>query len=249
MAVDLSATVAGVRLPFAAMNASGTAGTTDEVRRLLTSRTGAVVLKTATVHPFVHPEFRSLHNPGFDKLVPFVREIAAAGEKPVIASVAGTTPEEFALLARAFAEAGAALVEANLADPFVAATLAPFETPGVVRDLLGKAVLACPVPLSVKLPERVAISYGRLADELNAAGVRVVVVRNEFTGLEKFLLEAGAGFEAIAIGGIRSGYDVTRALAKGAKAVQVGSPLALEGPGIFARLEREMRIARGERER
>ncbi len=247
MAVDLSVTVAGVRLPFAAMNASGSAATAEEVRRLLASRTGAVVLKTVTVHPFVHPEFRSLQNPGFDKLVPFVREIARVGEKPVVASIAGTTPEELAVLARAFAEAGAALVEANLADPFVQATLAPFERPGVVRDLLAKAAAASPAPIAVKLPERVPLTYGRLADELAAAGVRVVVIRNEFTGLEKFLLETGGAFEAIAVGGIRSGYDVSRALAKGAKAVQVGSALLVEGPGIFARLEREMRIARGER--
>ena len=42
-------------------------------------------------------------------------------------------------------------------------------------------------------------------------------------------------------------YDVSRALTKGAKAVQIGSALAMEGASIFARLAREMRIARGER--
>ena len=51
----------------------------------------------------------------------------------------------------------------------------------------------------------------------------------------------------MAVGGIRSGYYVGRALAKGAAAVQVGSALVEEGPGIFARLAREMRAARGER--
>jgi dihydroorotate dehydrogenase len=40
---------------------------------------------------------------------------------------------------------------------------------------------------------------------------------------------------------------VTRALAKGAAAVQVGTALVEEGPAIFARLAREMRAARGER--
>ena len=39
--------------------------------------------------------------------------------------------------------------------------------------------------------------------------------------------------------------DVRRALAKGARAVQVRSALVEEGPGVFARLEREMRMARG----
>ena len=70
-------------------------------------------------------------------------------------------------------------------------------------------------------------------------------MRNDFAGLEKFVLEAGAGFDVIAVGGIHSGYDVRRALAKGARAVQVRSALVEEGPGVFARLEREMRMARG----
>ena len=59
------------------------------------------------------------------------------------------------------------------------------------------------------------------------------------------MLEAGTAFDVVAIGGIHSGYDVRRALAKGAKAVQVRSALVEEGPGVFARLEREMRMARG----
>ena len=59
-ALGFSTVVTGVRLPFAAMNAAGSAATAAEVRALARSRTGAVVLKTATVHPFVHPGFRSL---------------------------------------------------------------------------------------------------------------------------------------------------------------------------------------------
>src|SRR5581483_5032708 len=188
MTADLGATVAGLRLEFCAMNAAGTVQRPEDLERMLASRAGALVLRTATVHPFVHPEFRSLHNPGYDKLVPLARELAATRRKPIVASIAGSTPEEYALLARAFAEAGAALVEVDVADPWVAASLAPLEEPGALRALL----------------ERIA-----------AAGVRVVVIRNDFTGLEKFLLEAGGGFTAIARGGIRSGYDLARALAHG----------------------------------
>jgi dihydroorotate dehydrogenase (fumarate) len=247
MQTDLSATVAGVSFPFCAMNASGTAVTMAEVRALLGSGTGAIVLKTATAHPFVHPEFRSLHNEGFDKLLPVVREIVALGSQPIIASVAGATPEEYAQVGRAMAEAGAAMIEANVADPWVASTLGPFERLGALRDVLAPLVQACPVPVSVKLPERVPYPYAYLADELNAAGVRVVVIRNDFEGIDLFMDQAGEGFEVIVVGGIKSGYDVARALGKGAKAVQVGSALVEEGPRIFARLAREMRIARGER--
>jgi dihydroorotate dehydrogenase (fumarate) len=247
-AIDLGTTIAGVRFPFCAMNAAGArSATAGELRALARSETGAIVLKTATLHPFVHPEYRTLHNPGYDKLLPLVGELAAGAPCPIIASIAGATADEYATLARAFGEAGAAMVEANVADPYVAATLAPFEERDALRRLLEKLAAASAVPVSLKLPERVGLPYGALADELRAAGVRVVVARNDFAGLEKLRLEAGPGLELIAVGGIRSGYDVSRALAKGAKAVQVGSTLVTEGPALFGRLAREMRVARGER--
>src|SRR5689334_2280190 len=233
--IDLGTTVAGVRFPFCAMNASGTRATTAaELRALARSETGAIVLKTATLHPFVHPGYRTLHNPGYDKLLPLVRELAIEARCPVIASIAGATADEYATLARAFGDAGAAMIEANVADAYVAATLAPFEERPVLGRLLAKLTGATTVPVSLKLPERLGLPYRALADERGTAGLRVVVTRNDFAGLEKLRLETGASVELIAAGGIASGYDVTRALAKGAKAVQVGSALAAEGPGIFA---------------
>ena len=242
---DVAATIAGVRLSFCAMNASEAVSSPHELRPLVTSRTGAIVLRTATVHPFLHPEFRSLHNPGHDKLVPLVRELVATGGPPVIASIAGASVDEYVFLARTFAEAGVAWIEANLADPWVSATVAPFEEPAALRELAQRMASAAPVPVAARLPERTTIPYARVGDVLRDAGLRVVVVRNDFAGLEKFVLEAGGGFDVIAVGGIHSGYDVRRALAKGARAVQVRSALVEEGPGVFARLEREMRMARG----
>lgn len=246
--VDLGTTLAGVRLPFSAMNASGArSSTAAELRDLARSATGAIVIKTATVHPFVHPEYRALHNPGFDKLLPLVRELAAEGTRPVIPSIAGATADEYVTLARAFAEAGAALVEANLADPYVEATLAPFDDPGSLQALLARLVGACAVPVSIKLPDRPHLSYRLVGRVLADAGVRVVVVKNDFSGFEKLLVETERAFDVVAVGGISSGYDVSRALAKGARAAQVGSALVTEGPRIFTRLAREMRLARGER--
>ena len=246
--VDLGVTIAGVRFPFCAMNVSGAwSATTAELRDLARSRTGAIVLKTATVHPFVHPEYRSLHNPGYAKLAGLVRELAAAAERPVIASVAGTSAEEYVILARAFADAGAAMVEVNLGEPYVAATLAPLEEPGVLRELAKRLVEACAVPVAVRLPGVAHLPYRRLVEDLGTARVPVVVAKNDFTGFEKMLLEAAGAFEVIAFGGITSGYDVSRALGKGAVAVQVDAVFTSEGPAIFARLEREMRIARGQR--
>ena len=211
---DLSTTVLGVRLALPMMNAPGVCGSPRELAALLDSDAGAIVLPTATVHPFVHPEFRSLHNPGYDKLAPLTRELAErAGARPVVASVAGGTPEEFGHLARAFAEAGAALVEANLADPWVATTLGPFEGPGILRAVCD-VLAAAPVPVLVRLAPGTTRHYAAIAEVLRASGVRGVVVRNDFVDFEKFLLEAEGNFEVVTVGGIESGVDVHRTLAK-----------------------------------
>jgi dihydroorotate dehydrogenase (fumarate) len=247
-AIDLGATIAGVRFPFCAMNVSGAwSSTASELRALARSETGAVVLRTTTLHPFLHPSYRSLHNPGYDKLLPLVRELAEQATCPVVASIAGATADEYATLARAFAEAGAAMIEANLADPWVTATLDPWDEREAFRRLLAKLSQGATVPVAVKLPARVGVPYGVLAALLAEAGIRVVVTSNDFAGLEKLRLEGGADVEPIAVGDIHSGYDVSRALSKGARAVQVDTVLVSEGPAIFARLGREMRVARGGR--
>ncbi len=242
---DFAADVGGAHLPFCAMNAAGSVLHAADLRALAFSRTGAVVMRTATVHPLVHPEFRSLHNPGFDKLVPLARELVALGERPVVASIAGGTIEEYLLLAKAFGDVGVVALEANLADAWVEVTLAPFLDLERLHELASRLVTASPVPIWVRLPDQ-PLPYARVLAALATAGVRAVGVRNEFSQFEKLLLERASGLlDVVPIGNIASGFDVRRALAKGARAVQVGPTLGPEGPGIFARLEREMRRARG----
>src|SRR3954469_11261087 len=104
--VDLGTTVAGVRLPFAAMNAAGAwSSSAADLRDLARSRAGAIVLRTVTVHPFVHPEYRTLHNPGFAKLAGLLPELAEVSQRPIVASIAGSSLDEYVTLARAFADA------------------------------------------------------------------------------------------------------------------------------------------------
>ena len=239
------AVVTGVRLPFCAMNAAGSAATAAEVRALARSRTGAIVFMTATAHPFVHPSFRSLHNPGFDKLLPLVRDLAASDVAPVVASVTGASPDEFGFLAKAFADAGAAVIEADLSNDWVASTLAPFEDAAVLDAIARRLVEASPRPVWVKLPARPPVGYAPLVDLFVDAGVRGLVAYNDFHGFEKLLLEAPRPIDVVVGGGIGSGWEVARILHKGARAVQVGRALRAEGPGVFARLERELAKAAG----
>lgn len=240
-ALGCSTVVSGVRLPFAAMNECTFAQNADDLRRLRRSASGAIVLMTATVHPFVHPGFRELHNPGFDKLLPLVHELAADDERPVVASLAAATVDELAFLAKGFADAGAAILEVNLADRWTDATLDPFESEARLREVAGR-VAAVGKPTWVRLPERVTVPYGPLGVVLAEEGVRGIVATNDFAGYEKLMLELPASIDVVASGGIASGYDVATALRKGAKAVQVSAAaLRAEGTGMFARLEREMR--------
>jgi dihydroorotate dehydrogenase len=242
--LDHGTTIGGVHFPTCVMNACGVwSSTAAEVRALARSATGAIVLKTATVHPFVHPQYRALHNPGYDKLLPFVRELKAEAQCPVVASIAGSSVDEFVVLARAFAEAGAAMVELNLAEEWVAATLAPWDDRETLRMLFGRLRDASSAVVSVKLPDRLGFPYRAAGERLAEAGGRVVVAKNDFEGLERLRLATGSALEVIASGGIRSGYDVSRAIAKGARAVQLGNELVTEGPEIFSRLAREMRKA------
>src|SRR2546428_10417657 len=154
---DLGTTIAGIRFPFCAMNAAGAwSSTASELRALARSATGAIVLKTATWHPFVHPAYRSLHNPGHDKLLPLVRELAAQAPCPVVASIAGVTADEYANLARAFGEAGGARGEANPPHAGGAAAPAPLEEHDGLRERLAKlaAPAAGPAPAEPPPPGR-----------------------------------------------------------------------------------------------
>src|SRR5256885_11490680 len=135
-ATDLGTTIAGIRFPFCAMNAAGArSSTASELRALARSATGAIVLKTATWHPFVHPAYRSLHNPGHDKLLPLVGELAAQAPCPVVASIAGVTADEYANLARAFGDAAAAMGGADPADAGGGGAPPPSAGPDSMREL------------------------------------------------------------------------------------------------------------------
>jgi dihydroorotate dehydrogenase len=235
-----SATIAGVVLPFCAMNAAGVrSSTARELLALAESASGAVVFRSATVHPFLHPAFRSLHNPGYDRYLPLLAELNACG-KPLIPSIAGASTDEYLTLARAFGGAGADLIEVNLADPYVAATLAPWDDAAALAGVLGTIRAASPRPLVLRCPERIPLPLADLARVLGDTDTAAVVLANAFEVMEKFLIERGPRAPAvIALGGVESGYDLASALRKGAAAVQVTAALAREGPAIFARLARE----------
>jgi dihydroorotate dehydrogenase len=241
----LTAVIGGVRLSSPIMNAAGTcSATAAELAALARSGAGAVVLRPTTLHPFLHPQFRTLHNPGYDRYLPLLVELASFG-KPLVATIAGAAVEEYVALARAFGEAGAHLVEVDLADPYVEATLAPWENAGALVRMLATVRAAAGRPILVRCPERVPLPLAELGRVLGDAGVDAVILVNTFAVMEKFCLVSSAPAPVVvALGGVASGYELASALRKGATAVQLTSALAVEGPRIFTRITREYETLR-----
>jgi Dihydroorotate dehydrogenase len=58
--------------------------------------------------------------------------------------------------------------------------------------------------------------------------------------LAVFVPALGGALDLIAVGGVSNGKDAQGALSRGAKAVQVGSALMKEGPGVFARIQQKL---------
>jgi dihydroorotate dehydrogenase len=242
---ELATTLLGVPLALPLLNAPGTAEHAWELEALVAMGAGAICLRPVTVHPFVHPEFRALRNPGHDRLLPLVRQLAELGQAPVIACVAGSTAEELAFLARVFGEAGAALVQLHLGDAWVAATLAPFQDAETLAHVLETVREQATTPLLCEVPSEARGHYADVARALRETGVGGAVLRGDFMGLEKFVLESGArDLQVVAVADVDSGWAARRLLEKGARAIQLDRALRLEGAKALARIAGEMRAAK-----
>jgi dihydroorotate dehydrogenase (fumarate) len=61
-----------------------------------------------------------------------------------------------------------------------------------------------------------------------------------------FVSALAGALDLIAVGGVSSGSDAHEALRRGAKAVQIGSALMKEGPGVFSRIQQEFLADQGQ---
>lgn len=239
-------TIAGVSFPFCLMNAAGALSTSrEELLALAHSESGAVVTKSITPESFLDPGAQcGLENPGHAYYVELVPELRRAG-KPVIASVAGLTVEEFILVSQALAAAGADLIEINLNDPHVHTHLAPFASASHLSQLVTTIRQAVQTPLAVKLPLTVPLPLGEVATALLDSGIPATICHNSSANggpsQAQAILHASAGrLDVIGVGGVSSGAEALTVLQHGIKAMQIGSAVVKEGVGVFARLKREM---------
>ncbi len=209
-----------------------------------------------------------LPNPGMEIYAAEVKE-AKKGGVPVIGSVFGGTEDEIAELAGLMSRAGADAVELNLSCPHAKGYGAELgSTPELVESICRKAKKLTPVPLLAKLtPNTSSISSLAVAAERGGADAvvaintlkamaispeaRMPILANKFGGLSGPAIKSVGVrcvyeiFETVKIpivgvGGISSGRDAVEYVMAGATAVQIGTAVWTEGPGVFSKISREM---------
>jgi len=240
------------------MNASGPrSAERGEIYELAAVHRGAIVFKSCNLAGLDAPD--NLKNAGVEHFAALAGELAPRG-KAIIASIVGASEEEFIAVARRLDRSGAAILELNLADPYVLNSIAPFASLDRLKALIGRVRGEVGCVLAVKLPPAAGYSARALAQVLKSMGVAIAVCQNDApkdleidlaTGIakgpERALSHAHAIFRAseglldvVAVGGINTGRDAYLAHLMGAKAVQVGSALIKEGAGALGRIDREL---------
>jgi dihydroorotate dehydrogenase (fumarate) len=239
----LATTLAGISFPSCLLNASGAwSGTHQELRELAASATGAVVIKTTTTQARVEDvKGCGIENPGQPYYLAVLSELKTSG-KPIVGSVAGFTTAEYVELAHAYTQAGVHVVELNLSDPIVPCNRSGACDLAVVGEVLQAVRAAVQAPLAVKLPGLPDGTVGPAVDLLRRHRIDIFVCNTPQLGA--FVPAIDGAIDLIAVGGVSNGKDAHEVLRRGAKAVQIGSALMKEGPGVFARIQQELSAER-----
>lgn len=254
----------GVEIASSVMNASGArSAERGEIFELGAVHGGALVFKSCNLAGLESPE--NLKNCGVEYFAAIARELCSRGKK-IIGSVVGASEDEFIAVARTLDRAGASIVELNLADDYVANSLAPFSSFERLKSLLGRIRAETRCVLAVKVPPRTPFEPRAIADLFKSIRIAIAVCANDLpkdlkidiaTGVVKaepcvlsqthaFFRESENLLDVVAVGGINTGRDAYIAHLTGAKAVQVGSALMKEGAGALGRIDRELDSLLGE---
>jgi dihydroorotate dehydrogenase (NAD+) catalytic subunit len=268
--------VGGVELRNHLVLAAGILGTTGaSLARILHAGAGGVVTKSIGPEPLDgHPgpcvvvledgvlNAMGLPNPSRD----FVEELAPLLGEPVVVSVFGGDPEEFAGVASWFSGCAAGF-ELNLSCPHAEGYGSALGTePGLVEECT-RAVKALGRPTWVKVTPNVTeiAEIGAAAERGGADAIVAIntvkamrisvpmgrpVLGNRFGGLSGkaifpiavrcvYELYEACRVPIIGCGGISTAEDVVEMMMAGASAVEIGSAV-LEGTEVFAKIARDL---------
>ena len=273
--------VGGVELRNHLVLAAGILGTTGaSLARILGSGAGGVVTKSIGPEPLDgHPgpclavldngvlNAMGLPNPSRE----FVQELAPLSGEPVVVSIFGGNPEEFATVASWFTGSAAGF-ELNLSCPHAEGVGSALGTDPALVEECTRAVKALGRPTWVKLTPNVTeiAEIGAAAERGGADAIVAIntvkamrisvpmgrpVLGNRFGGLSGkaifpiavrcvYELYEACDVPIIGCGGISTAENVVEMMMAGASAVEIGSAV-LENIGIFARIARELYTSDG----
>jgi len=278
MSESLTLEIAGLKLQNPTMLASGILGlSATPLERIVEGGAAAVVTKSVGLNPrigYANPTIvqtecgvinaMGLPNPGIDAFAAEIQEMKKLGV-PIIVSIYGFSPGEFAETATRAIEAGADAVELNLSCPHVKKTGAEIGVnPQLAAEVVKKVKDKVDAPVFAKLtPNTVDIT--KLAIAVEKAGADAVTAINTVRAMaidietakpilaNKFGGLSGPAIKPIAVrcvyeiyrevrvpiigcGGITSWQDAVEFLLAGASAIQIGTAIAFRGLQIFAQI-------------
>lgn len=277
--MNLEVRVAGLELQHPVLNASGIMGESlDGLLAIGRSGVSALVTKSYTLSPrqpypmprVLHLDVGSLNaiglaNPGIEGLRDHMRLLKGLGV-PIIVSVAGSLPEDFAKVAAAAEEAGAAAIELNLSCPHVEKMgLDIGMDPVMSRKVVSAVASTVKIPVIAKLgiSDRM-IETAEASLEAGAKGLTLIntvramkidiynlrpALGHEIGGLSGPAIHPIAvravyevykelGPDIFGVGGVERWEDAVELILAGAKAVQVGSGLVRKGLNVIGEIKR-----------
>ncbi len=274
---QLEVEVAGLKLPNPTMLAAGILGLSGaSLREAVDEGAGAVVTKSISVNPrngYVNPSVvqvncgllnaMGLPNPGSEDFAEEIRELKKDGlDVPVVASVFGFSPDEFAKSANNLTIAGADAIELNVSCPHVEKTGSEIgQSPALVGEVVRQVRKTVEKPVIVKLTPNVAdiVEVAKAAVNAGADAITAIntvramaidvetaqpILANKIGGLSGSAIKPIAVrcvyeiYDAVDVpiigcGGVRNWRDAVELLLAGASAIQIGTAIASEGLGVF----------------
>lgn len=200
--IDLSIEICGIKMANPTMLASGIlGGTADIIKRMAKSGAGAVITKTIGPRPregypgptVIEPmenvllNAMGLPNPGYQEFIKEYKELIYSVEIPIIVSIFGKKPKDFAEIAGAFQDAGAPMLELNISCPHPEARLGKKKLIGhdlsLTSQVIKEVKKSVNIPVMVKLSPNVT-NIEQFAIEAIRAGVDAISAINTIQALE-----------------------------------------------------------------
>lgn len=211
-----------------------------------------------------------LSNGGIERAIQLIKESKQLVRVPIIASIFGSTIEEFGEMAKLISEAKPDLIEANISCPNVQDEFGtPFSTNAETSGKVTRTVKNnTKIPVTIKLSPNVT-NIRLIAKAVEESGADAITAINTLAGMRinidvkipilsnKFGGVSGKGIFPVAVknvydiyetvdipiigtGGVTSGKDAIEMMMAGASLVGIGTGVYYRGPTIFNNITKEI---------